>query len=194
MQPSSTLYSGVHQGDILLKFCCEDCKQFWFPTAADLESLHVASFLDDIYQPKQTLAPILTIIIKKENGVEQIYLSVGAVSEGVEDLNIPYIVWHIRELEHQRFAHFYISKECLPLKPVWIKQYCTSESEAISNIIANERSEVQSHFQICLNQAIKTYDFENLEAFLMQAKNDVALQSGEYKICNACMLCHYIDF
>ena len=180
MQPSSTLYSGVYQGDILLKFCCDDCKQFWF-TTADLKPLHVASFLDNIYQPQQTVAPIITIIIKKENGIEQIYLCVSAVSEGMEGLNIPYIIWHIRELEHQRFAHFYISKDCLPLKPVWIKQYCTIESEAISNLIVMKRSEVQCHLQIYLNQAVKTYGFESLEAFLMQAKNDIVLQPGECK-------------
>lgn len=171
MQPSSTLYSGVSEDDDLLKFCSEECKRFWFP-APDQQSqpLHVASYLDETCQSQETVAPLMTVIIQKENSVEQIYLSVDKTSKELKNLDQPYIVWHIRGLEIQHFAHFYISKDCLPLNSVWTKQYCTHEGEAISKYITTEKLEVQSRIQMQLNQAVKTYGFEDFEAFLMQAK------------------------
>lgn len=161
MQPSPTLYSGFLEDNSLLKFCSEKCKKNWFPTP-DQKSLYVASYLDETCQSQDKVALLLTSIIRRESGVEQIYLSVD------KTLGKPYIVWHIRELEHQRFAHFYISKDCSPLNSVWTKQYCTSEIEAISNLMKTKKLQVQSHIQLQVNQAVKQYDFEDFEAFLKQ--------------------------
>ena len=169
MKPSSTLYSGVYQNEILLKFCSDACKLYWFPNADIKPPLHATSFLDKSHQSQQTIAPMITVINDTINGVEQIYLSAGALSEDEDNLKMPYIVWHIREVQHQHFAHFYISKDCLPLKPVWVKHYCTSESEAISDLIATKRLEIQSQFQMHLTKAVQMCGFENLESF-MQAE------------------------
>lgn len=163
MQPSPTLYSGTRE-DNLLKFCSEECKKFWFPTP-DQKPLYIASYLDETCQSQESVAPLMTAIIPKKDGVEQIYFSVG------EESDKPYIIWHIRELEHQYFAHFYISKDCLPLNSVWPKQYCTVECEAMYNYISTNKLEVQSQVQIQLNQAAKEYGFEDFDAFLKQVKN-----------------------
>ena len=171
MKPSYTLYSGVYQDAILLKFCSDVCKLFWFPNADVKPPFHVASLLDKSYQPQQTVAPTITVINKTKNGVEQIYLSAGAFSEDGDNLKKPYILWHIREVEHQHFAHFYISNECLPLKPIWVKHYCTSESEAISDLIATKRSEIQSQFQMHLNEAVRMCGFKNLESFFIETSS-----------------------
>lgn len=124
----------------------------------------------------------MTLIVRKDNGVEQIYLSVDKTSEDLKNLGKPFIIWHIRELEHQRFAHFYISKDCLPLNFVWTKEYCTSESEVFYNYIATKKMEVQAYIQMQFNQAVKEYGFENFEAFLKQIKTSkgVSLYDGEY--------------
>ena len=175
MQPSSTLYSGVH-GDHLLKFCSEECKRFWFPTP-DHVSPHVASYLDGTCQSQEKVAPLLTAVVQKEKGVEQIYLSVDKASGDFERLDMPYIVWHIRELEIQHFAHFYITKDCLPLKSVWTKQCCTGEGEIISKYIAANQLEIQSHIQKQLNQAVKEYGFADFETFLKQV-DGVSLYHG----------------
>ena len=89
-------------------------------------------------------------------------------------------MWHIRELKHQHFAHFYISQDCLPLNFVWIKQYSTSESEISDNYIATKKLEIQSHIQVQFNLAVKEYGFENFEAFLKQVKTSkgLSLYSG----------------
>ena len=176
MQPSCTLYSGVHQDDILLKFCSEACQLFWFP-AVDHSPLHAASVLES-HQPQKS-APTITVIFKHKDRVEQIYLSTGEVSDD-NNLNMPYIVWHIRELKLQYFTHFYISKDCLPLKPVWIKHFCTRESEAITDLIANDRSEIQSHIQLYLNQAVQMCGVGDLKSFLSQADYNIALKFGKY--------------
>ena len=176
MQPSNTLYSGTLQ-EKLLKFCSEECKGLWFPSP-EQKTLHVASCLDEISQSEDKAAPLMTLISQKEKRVEQIYLSVGRISaEGVEDVEKPFIVWHMRELEHQYFAHFYISEDCLPLNSVWIKQICTSESEAIFKNLATRRTELQEYFLELFNEAAKLYDFESLRAFLMQKSS--FLQNGK---------------
>ena len=136
---------------------------FWFPSQ-DQKSLYVASYLDETYQSQQA---VMTFISRKENGVEQVYLSVDKASDGLDK---PYILWHVRELEHQHFAHFYITKDCLPLNSVWTKQYRSYESEIVSNLITTKRLELQSHFQAQFNEAVKEYGFENFEAFLSQVK------------------------
>lgn len=191
MQPSPTLYSGIHDGN-LLKFCSEECKGFWFP-APEQQLLYVASYLDGTCQSLQKESPLLTFINRRGSGVEQVYLSFGGISEGSVKSDAPYIVWHIRELNHQYFAHFYISKDCLPLKTIWTKQYCTSESEIIYNKIATRRLDLQFSFLEQLNQAVRRCSFENFEAFLMEVeKSKGVCFSGEqkiivyYAVCQSC--------
>lgn len=180
MQPSSTPYSGVHEDKSLLKFCSEECKGFWFPTP-DQRSLFVASNLDEACQVQETVPLLMTAIVRKDNGVEQIYLSVDDTPEDSKNFGRPYVIWHIREFEHQHFAHFYISKDCLPLNFVWTKQYCTSESEVMYNYIATKNLEVQSRIQVLFNRAVKEYGFEDFDAFLKQIKTSkgVSLYHGK---------------
>ena len=156
MQPTPTPYSGVNGDNRLLKFCSEGCKGFWFP-AADEKSRHFASYSDE---PRQTDGLLMTIITRNDNGIEQLYLYVKNLR--------PYLVWHIRKLECQYFAHFYISEDCLPLNSVWTKQYCTGDGEFIYDHIATKRLEVQVHIQMQLNQAAKDCGFENFEAVCKQ--------------------------
>ena len=185
MQPSSTLYSGVLK-EKLLKFCSEECKALWFPSS-DKKSLHVASYLDGTCQSDDKVGPLMTIISREKNeekeneekGVEQILLFIG-VSESLQNVERPYVVWHIREVEHQRFAHFYISDDSLPLNSVWVRQICTSESEIVSNLIATKRKKLQRHLLEYFSEAAKECGSENFKAFLEQIKTSsgVSLQSN----------------
>lgn len=181
MQPSSTLYSGIYKEGNLVKFCSKECKQLWF-SSPDQESIYyVASLLDESCQPYQASIPLMTVIVRKETGVEQIFLSIRKVSEGLKESDIPFIIWHVRELEHQHFAHFYIAEDCLLLEAVWSKQYCTSETEVVSNIIATKRLELQSQFQVHFNQAVGRCGFDDFEAFLAHIKKSkqISLQTGK---------------
>ncbi len=170
MQPSITLYSG----ELGLKFCSEECKELWFPSA-DQKFLHVASYLDEACQLEDTATPALTIISRKENAVAQIFLF---MSESLENVKRPYIVWHVRESECQFFAHFYISRDCLPLNSVWVKQISSGESKTISNLIANQRKELQASLLKEFNEAVKICGFENFEAFLIKL-NGTSIQNGK---------------
>lgn len=179
MQPLPTLYSGVCR-DRLLKFCSEECKKFWLPTPND-KSICVAYCSNGTCQSQKTETPPITAIFQEENGVEQFYLDIGEESG---KLGRPYIVWHIRELEIQLFAHFYITEDCLPLNSVWTKQCCTGESEFISHYIASNKLEVQSHVQTHLNQAANECNFADLQAFLKQVEG-VSLYYGKLKDYNS---------
>ena len=174
MQPSATLYSGVCEDKSVLKFCSKECKGLWFPTPGQ-KSLYVATHIDETSQLHEEIAPTMTIIIRKGNGVEQIYLSVDETS------GRPFIVWHIREVEHQSFTHFYILADCLPLNSVWPKQYSSYQSEFMGNYIATKRLEVQSHIQIQLNQAAIECGLEDFKAFLKQVmtSSEVSLYQGK---------------
>lgn len=182
MQPSNTLFSGVID-DTLLKFCSEKCKGLWFPSP-DQMPLHAASYLGETCQSDDTVAPLMTLISQKEGGVEQFYLYVSGVSTGSEKMERPYILWHVRELKHQHFAHFYISKDCLPLDLVWAKQICNSEDEAFFNHITTKQTELQAHLQKQLNEAVKVCGFENYEAFLGSI-DGASLQNGKFH-CQTC--------
>ena len=177
MQPSNTLYSGTLQ-EKLLKFCSEECKGLWFPSP-DQKSLHVSSCLDETCQSEDKAAPLMTLINRRENRVDQIYLSVNRIAAGgTENVEKPYIVWHVRELEHQYFAHFYISEDCLPLNAVWIKQICTGESETMFENISTKGEELQKYLLELFSEAVKLYDLESFKAFLMQKSS--FLQSSKY--------------
>ena len=188
MQPSSTLYSGVLK-EKLLKFCSEECKALWFPS--DKKSLHVASYFDGTCPSDDKVGPLMTIISRgkneekenEEKSVEQIFLFIG-VPESLQNVERPYVVWHIREVEHQRFAHFYISDDSLPLNSVWVRQICTSESEIVSNLIATKRKKLQGHLLEYFSEAAKEYGFENFKAFLEQIKTSsgVSIQYGKIAI------------
>ena len=65
MQPSPTLYSGVHENGMLLKFCSEECKKFWFPDP-DQQPHYVACYLDEICQAKETAALLMTVVNQKK--------------------------------------------------------------------------------------------------------------------------------
>lgn len=160
MQPATTLYSGVH-ADVLLKFCSDECKGLWFHTP-DHKPFHVASYLDEASQSSQL--PLMTVVIAKDKRVEQIYLSVGRVSEGLKEM--PYIVWHIRELKKHFFAHFYISEDCFPLNEVWSQQICTAEIEEIHSLVASSGSEIKYHIQMYLNKAVKIYGYDGIHSFI----------------------------
>jgi len=177
MQPSSTPYSGFHQDtESLLKFCSEECKKFWFP-APDQKSIVAASYLDETsWHLPEPAAPLLTAIIQKDDGVEQIFLA-------IDDLSRLQVIWHIRKLEHQHFAYFYISKDCLPLSFVWPKDYCTNESEIIDNYIRAKKFEVQSHIRLQLNKAVKECGFENFESFLKEIKTSKQVSLFHGKPC-----------
>lgn len=175
MQPSNTLYSGSGLENSLLKFCSPECKGLWFPFP-DQTSLHAACYLDEAGLSEDTVAPLMTVISRKDGGVEQIYLYVDG------GLQRPYILRHVRELIHQHFTHFYISKDCLPLTSVWIKQICSSESEAIFNHITTKRTELQAHLLKQLNEAVKVCGFESFEAFQMKLRTSSAasVQNGKF--------------
>ena len=116
----------------------------------------------------------MTIISQKENGVEKIYLCADGAKR-------PYIIWHMRELEQQRFANFYISKDCLPLCSVWVKQICTGESEFVSHF---KKEEIQVQLLQHFNKAAKACHVENFEAFVMQTLPEFN-ESGKFEyICN----------
>ena len=199
MQPSPTLYSGVHENGMLLKFCSEECKKFWFPDP-DQQPHYVACYLDEICQAKETAALLMTVVNQKKSGVEQVYLSIGTSSEGSKDIERLFIVWHIREVNYQHFAHFYITEDCLPLKSVWIKHYCTSESEIATKLIAEKKMELKSYFQRLFNEAVKKYNFEDLEAFVMKVENSkgVSFHHGRqiefmlYFFIKCCFFCRNI--
>ena len=179
MQLSNTLYSGTVK-DNLFKFCSQECKALWIPSEAGegLDSMHVASCLDGTCQSEEEDAPLMTTINQNENGVEQIYLC----ADGDKRL---YIIWHMRELEQQRFANFYISKDCLPLCSVWVKQICMGESEFVSHLITSKKEEIQVQLLQHFNKSAKACHVENFEAFLMQTLPEFN-ESGkfEYNICN----------
>lgn len=184
MQPALTLYSGVHADHTLLKFCSEECKNLWFHKDGQ-GPFHVVSYLDEVSLSKKNFAPLMTIIIAKEKSVEQIYLCVSKISE--DSLEAPFIVWHVRELKNQFFAHFYISKDCLPLKAVWTRHICGTEIETISDVVAKTRVQLQSTFQVHFNQAIKKYSFSNFESFVIKgievrSLNEVSLLQGKLLI------------
>ena len=174
----------------MIKFCSKECKQFWTsPESSDQECIRVECLFDEACQPQKENLPLITTIIKRENGLEQIYLSSCKVSTGSEEQYIPFIVWHIRELERQSFAHFYISRDCLPCESVWRKLYCTSDTESISNIITSTKEDLQSHFQLHCNRAVKACGFDNVEDFLMRLKNSkqTSLQTGELVVVLSCI-------
>jgi hypothetical protein len=176
MQPSPTPYSGVHGDNTLLKFCSEGCKEFWLPTADSKPQLHVASCVDEPCQFQEMTGLLMTAMFRKDKGVEQFYLGVESSTECR-----PYLIWHIRELECQYFAHFYISEDCLPLNSVWTKQYGTGDGEFIYNHIATKRLEVKSHIRMQLNQAVKECGFEDFGSFCEQMKNSkgISFYNGE---------------
>ena len=163
MQPASTPYSGVHIDNVLLKFCSEECKGLWFH-APDHKPFHVASHFDEASQSLQPA--LMTIVVGKEESVEQIYLSVGKGSEGLKEM--PYIVWHIRGLRKQNFAHFYVSEDFYPLYEVWSRHFCTAEIEEIHSLVTAKRSELQSSFQMYLNQAVKNYGHDSIHSFIVK--------------------------
>lgn len=173
MQPSITLYSGMLQ-DNLLKFCSKECKAFWFPSP-NQKTLHASSYLHKTCESDEdtTEALLMTVIIQKDNSVEHIYLSAD------KNMARPFIVWHVKELKCQHFAHFYISENCLPLNSVWAKQVCSSESEIMSSSIAPKRADLQAHFLKQLNEAVKLCGFDSFESFL-KASNGVSLQDGKF--------------
>ena len=165
MQPSSTFYSGVNEENKFIKFCSQECKDLWF-YSPDQKPFHMASYMEDTSLSKKPLAlaaPLMTIISGSKNCVEQVYLSVGRDSKNV---NVPYIVWHIRRLKNQFFAQFYTSKDCLPLNNIWVKHFCTAESEQISYKVASERRLLQSHLQMLFGLAAKKQNFGTLASFM----------------------------
>ena len=190
MQPSSTFYSSINDDDKLVKFCSEKCKELWF-YAPDQKPFHMASYIDDVSLSKKPLvlaAPLVTIISGSKNCLEQVYLSVGKVSE---DVTAPFVVWHIRKSTSQFFAHFYISKDCLPLENVWIKHICTAESQQIFDKISNERKSLQSHLQMLFGLAAKQQNFETLESFMdhVWSKHEVSVDHSKFLYIFLCLLC-----
>ena len=134
---------------------------------------------------KHPVAPLMSIIVAGVKSVEQFYLSAKEVPGiGEEHSEIPFIVWHIRALDSQFFAHFYISKECLPLGDVWIKHFCTADSEMVSNIVEAGRVQFQSTLQNYFDQAVKRYSFGTLQFFIKEAlqarSNKVPLLRGKF--------------
>ena len=162
MQPSSTMYSGILDNS-RLKFCSEKCKEFWFPPT-NQKSFYAVPYLDDYCESGNTLAPLMTFISRNESGVEQIYLFVDDASEGLKKL---FIVWQVRESKSQHFAHFYITKDCFPLKSVWVKQICSGKSRATSYLTTTKARELQTHFMELFNEAVKHNGFDNFEEFLI---------------------------
>lgn len=147
---------------------------------------YIASYEDDLslHKPSNAIpvvTPLMCIITGSKNCVEQIYLSVGKISDSV---NVPLIVWHIRKLNTQFFAHFYISKECLPLSNVWIKYFCMAESEQISDMITNKQESVQSILQKRFNAAAKKLNFETVEAFMESVWSKHKAHLGKYLCSN----------
>ena len=166
MQPSLTLYSGVVENNILIKFCCEQCKGLWFH-AEDQKPFYVASHLDEVSMSKHPDAPLMTIIVAREMCVEQIFVDESnAFETQKENSGMPFIAWHIRGLKNQYFAHFYVSKDCLPLKSVWMKHFCTADSELVNNIIAHGNVTLQPTLQECFDNLMKTFSCDNFESLL----------------------------
>ena len=122
-------------------------------------------------QSNNAVDPLMTIICQRENGgVEQLYL----FTDGVSKEEKPFIIWHVRDLEKQHFAHFYISKDCFLLNSVWAKQISTSESEFMSNFIVTKRMELQAHFLKQFDKAAVLCGFDNFETFVR-----ASLQNGK---------------
>lgn len=175
MQPSLTLFSGMLENNTLLKFCSEQCKGLWFHSG-DQKPFYVASYLDESSILKHPVAPLMSIIVAGIKSVEQFYLSAEKLPEiSEESSETPFIVWHVRGLDSQYFAHFYISKECLPLGDVWMKHFCTADSELVSNMVAAGRVQFQSTLQKHFDQATKRYSFGTFQSFVkatLQARAD----------------------
>lgn len=186
MQPSPTMFSGVLEDSTVLKFCSEECKGLWFHST-DQKPFYVASYLDESSMCQQPVAPLMTIVVAGVKSVEQFYLSVKEVSEAQRECsNVPFIIWHIRCLESQYFAHFYISKECFPLEDVWMKHFCTASSEMVSSMIEAGRTHFQPTIQKHFDQATKihsscTFDFFIKEAQLTKC-NKVPLLRGKFVV------------
>ena len=186
MQPSLTMFSGVPENNTLLKFCSEKCKGLWFHSG-DQKPFYVASYLDESSMLEHPVAPLMSIIVAGVKSVEQFYLSAKEVP-GIskEHSEIQFIVWHIRALDSQYFAHFYISKECLPLGDVWMKHFCTADSEMVSNMMEAVREQFQPTLQKYFDIAIKRYNFGTLQSFIKEAlqarSNKVPLLRGKFSI------------
>ena len=183
-----TLYSGVLENNTLLKFCCEQCKGLWFHTA-DQKPFYVASHFDEASMLKHPNAPLMTFVATNEKCVEQLFLDENNSIETQKDISgMPFIVWHIRGLENQYFAHFYVSKDYLPLNSVWMKHICTADSELVYNIIAHGRVELRPTLQKYFDNVMKRYNicdsFESLLTKLIQVKSSRKLSLWCGELCN----------
>lgn len=179
MQPSPTMYSGVCGDNTLLKFCSEQCKGLWFHSA-DQKPTYAVSYMEEDSIMKLPIAPLMTILVAQDQCVDQFFLSIKDISNTHNVSSAaPFIVWHLRGLKSQYFAHFYVSKECLPIKDVWKRQICSADSEIVSNVVTSGRIQLQSNIQRHLSEAVKKYGFDSLESFV---KETLKLQNSRKSV------------
>ena len=189
MQPAMTLYSGILENNTLLKFCCEQCKGLWFH-AADQKPFYVASLFDETSMLKHPDASLMTIVAAGEKCVEQLFLDFVETQKEISEM--PFIVWHIRGLESQYFAHFYVSKDCLPLKSVWMKHICTTDSELVYNIIAHGRVTLQPTLQAYFDNVMKRCNCDGFESLLVKLKPSRKLLLWCGELCNIKIMLLYM--
>ena len=107
----------------------------------------------------------MTVLVSKQNYVEQIYFSSEAVPNGTKQNPSPYVIWHKREVRRQFFSHFYISSDFLSLERVWPVQYSTAEIEIASNMIATDPAVFQNFLQTYLTKALTIESLTVLKSY-----------------------------
>ena len=159
MQPGPNLYSALLE-ETPLKFCSNECKALWIHESGQTEPFHIAHCSSETSD-----LDAVTVLVSKQNCVEQIYFSSEAVPNGNKQNPSPYVIWHKREVRHQFFSHFYISSDFLPLERVWPVQYSTAEIEIASNIIATDPAVFQNLLQTYLTKALTIESLTVLKSY-----------------------------
>ena len=169
LKPAHSWSKGETPLDIPYRFCSKKCMGlFCFHPSKMAQSMFVIDHRDEFKAGKFKGPSVLDVLDinrregKMYNTVDFINLCVGDGSKGLP-LSEPYILWQVHNMDSQVFMSFHITKECIPLGPLWPALLGDE-----NNVIALQEGflRLETKLSSIIGRAVKALGCEDVQEYL----------------------------